>query len=97
MQLHEDGDSSSGRLSLYAEVGPLSNYEFRKGLIERIDTISKDSGTKLVGFSEKGLTELGEEYSKFLKSNVVQIGDSAKHRRDGKGNQYPHETLYPRF
>jgi hypothetical protein len=75
VQLHEDGDSSSGRLSLYAEVGPLSNYEFRKSLIERIDGISKDNATKLVGF-QKGSTELGKKYSKFLKNNVVQISDT---------------------
>ncbi|MQB04531.1 hypothetical protein DXT91_10360 [Agrobacterium tumefaciens] len=75
VQLHEDGDSSSGRLSLYAEVGPLSNYEFRKSLIERIDGISKDNASKLVGF-QKGSTELGKKYSKFLKNNVVQISDT---------------------
>lgn len=75
VQLREDGDSSSGRLSLFAEVGPLSNYEFRKNLIERIDDLSKAHGTKLVGF-QRGSTELGKKYSKFFKNNEVQISDT---------------------
>lgn len=75
LELREDGDSGSGRLMLFAEVGPLRDYELRKDLIERIDEASKADGTKLVGF-QKGSTQQGKKYSRFFKNNGVHISDT---------------------
>lgn len=92
VQLSEDVDSGTGRLSIYAEVGPLSNHEFRKGLIERISEMARQDGTKLVGF-QKGSTEPGKRYSKFLKNNSVQISDPQSIDELEKAIQ----TLFRRF
>lgn len=75
LELREDGDSGSGRLMLFAEVGPLRDYELRKDLIERIDEASRVAGTKLVGF-QKGSTQQGKKYSRFFKNNGVHISDT---------------------
>lgn len=73
-ELRKDVDESSGRLILFAEVGPLSDYEFRKSIITRISDAAQQHGTKSVSF-QKGSTEQGKKYSKFFKNNEVQISD----------------------
>ena len=64
---------TEGSLRLFAAVGPLSNFEARKTLIESIkDTAAKK---KLdVGFQRTAAQE-GKKYSKFLKNNIVAIKD----------------------
>lgn len=63
-------NDNGGKLRLYAEVGPLTDYEYRKRLIQEISSIK----SKKVGF-QNGATQEHRKYSKFLKSNSVQIED----------------------
>lgn len=69
-ELHPSHEGASGRLRLIAEVGPLSDHEFRKALIEHIAGI----GLKNVGF-QKGATDNGKKYSRFLKGAEAHISD----------------------
>lgn len=69
-QIFPDSEGASGRLRLFAEVGPISDHEFRRDLIEAIS----DAGLKNVRF-QRGAAEPGKKYSKFLKNADVQIND----------------------
>ncbi|WP_162515845.1 PDDEXK-like family protein [Komagataeibacter diospyri] len=59
--LNEDAEGTSGNLRLFAEVGPLSNYDFRKMLIENIDEAARENATKLITF-QRGASEQGKKY-----------------------------------
>ena len=67
-------DGAKGQLRLYAEVGPLSNSQFRIELIESIKEAAAGAGLKNVKFQQTA-TEAGKKYSKFLKDNIVPIND----------------------
>lgn len=73
-ELRADSEGSSGRLILFAEVGPIENYEFRKALIEAISLAAKEQGSKLIGF-QKASAEMGKKFSKFFKNNEILVGD----------------------
>lgn len=73
LQLWASNDGVKGTLWLYAEVGPLSDYEFRKALIERIQSVVETDALKIA--FQKGAANEGKQFSKFLKKNVVQIVD----------------------
>lgn len=92
IHMNEDVNTGVGRLSMYAEVGPLSDHEFRKGLIERVSEVAREDGTKLVGF-QKGSTEPGKRYSKFFRNNSVQVSDTQNIEELEKAIQ----TLFRRF
>lgn len=72
--LKEDAEGTSGHLRLFAEVGPLSNYDFRKTLITKIDEAARKNSVKLINF-QRGASEQGKKYSKFLKNNSIHIQD----------------------
>lgn len=69
-QIFPDSEGASGRLRLFAEVGPISDHEFRRDLIEAIS----DAGLKNVSF-QRDAAGPRKKYSKFLKNADVQIGD----------------------
>ncbi|MEN3793929.1 PD-(D/E)XK nuclease family protein [Fulvimarina sp. MAC3] len=69
-ELQPNGEGGSGRLRLFAEVGPLSDHDFRKKLIDTIAGLD----LKNVKF-QRGAGEAGKKYSKFLKNNDVVINE----------------------
>ncbi|MFC3526535.1 PD-(D/E)XK nuclease family protein [Paracoccus mangrovi] len=75
-ELYEDADGMKGRLRLFAEVGPLSNFEHRKKLIKGIKRAADRAGLGEVQFRADAERE-GARYSKFLKStaNSILISD----------------------
>lgn len=75
-QLYEDDDGVKGRMRLFAEVGPLSNYEHRKRLIKGIKKAAEKAKLGDVQFRADAEKE-GARYSKFLKStaNSIPISD----------------------
>lgn len=75
LQLYNGIAGTSGRLRLYAEVGPISDHDFRKSLIERIEISARQAGLKTVKF-QRNATEQGKRYSKFLRENELHIGDT---------------------
>ncbi|UXN06599.1 PDDEXK-like family protein [Bartonella sp. HY761] len=70
LRLWPHDDAENGTLSLYAEVGPINNYDARLNLIEKIENI----GSKNIAFQKKA-KEKGTLYSKFLKNNSISIKD----------------------
>jgi hypothetical protein len=73
LQLWSGDDGVKGTLWLYAEVGPLSDHEFRKTLIESIQAAATQNNLKIA--FQRGAASEGKLYSKFLKQNNVQIAD----------------------
>ncbi len=73
-ELLSDGDSANGQLRLYAEVGPITEYEFRSGLIKTIEKAADEAGSKRIKF-QRGAADEGKRYSKFFKNNSVHIND----------------------
>lgn len=70
-----NGDKSAeGTLRLFAEVGPLSDFEARKELIDAIKDKARLAGIKEVGFQRTAAKE-GKKYSKFLKNNSISVKD----------------------
>ena len=74
--LHPNTDNNEGQLKLYAEVGPLSDYEFRLKLMEEIERIAAEQNFKTIAFNKNAKNE-GAKYSKFFKGRlaVLQIND----------------------
>jgi hypothetical protein len=73
LQLVIGNDGVKGSLRLYAEVGPLSNHEFRKSLVEDIKSLGAHKGLN-ISFRSDATVE-GTKYSKFLKGNTVDVKD----------------------
>lgn len=74
LQLRPNADGKSGQLTIYGEVGPLSEYEFRKDLIAAIQAAGKSLGTSRIKFQNGAAVE-GKRFSKFLKDNSIDVKD----------------------
>lgn len=74
MQLWPDADGTSGQLALYGEVGPLSEYEFRRDLIHAIQKAAAKLPKNRIMF-QRAAADDGKQYSKFLKENFLKIKD----------------------
>lgn len=70
LQVWSANQGTKGQIRLYAEVGPLTNHEFRKSLIEKIKALPSNR----IRF-QSGAADEGKQYSKFLKDNTVEIKD----------------------
>lgn len=73
-QLWANADGKTGNLGLYAEVGPLTEYAFRRDLIAAIQDAGKEHVKSRIRFS-KAASEEGKRFSRFLKENVTKIED----------------------
>tara|TARA_R110000751_G_scaffold20658_7_gene60255 strand:- start:353 stop:1663 length:1311 start_codon:yes stop_codon:yes gene_type:complete len=84
----EVADEGGGRLRLFAEVGPVKDRVVRIGIIESI------AAAKLakVGF-QRTATNPAKRFSKFLKSNIVEINDA----QDSEEIERAMRTLLKRF
>lgn len=78
MQLTSDRDGGSGQIRLYAEVGPLSDHDFRSELIEAIKDMAVSQKLTRIGF-QRGAADEGKRYSKFLKKNFFPVEDVHDH------------------
>lgn len=74
VQLTPDGDGLGGQVRLYAEVGPLTDHDFRRNLIEAIKDVAKTQRLERIGF-QRGAADEGKRYSKFLKKNFFPVDD----------------------
>lgn len=74
LQLRTNADGKSGQLTIYGEIGPLGEYEFRRDLIGAIQAAGKVLGTNRIKFQNGAATE-GKRYSKFLKDNSLEVKD----------------------
>lgn len=76
LQIYDDVEGMSGRLRLFAEVGPLSDHHFRGSLITRVkEAAAERQSSKYVNF-QRGATDVGKKYSKFLRESEVHISDT---------------------
>lgn len=67
--------NASPQIRLFAEVGKLEEYEFRKKLIEAIASEAKKNKLELVSFHASATNE-GERTSKFFRNNTIKIKDT---------------------
>lgn len=74
LQLITGSDGNEGKIRLYAEVGPIANYEFRHALIENIISMAQDKKLNRIGF-QSGASNEGKKYSKFFKQNSYNVDD----------------------
>lgn len=74
IQLWPNAEGNSGLLFLYGEVGPLTEFEFRRDLIHSIQAAGEDLPKKRIKF-QRTAAEEGKRYSKFFKENFVEIKD----------------------
>ena len=74
LELFEAEDAKSGRLRLFAEVGPLHDHRLRESLISRIKRVAEEEGLTQVSF-QKGATDVGKRFSRFLKASSVVVDD----------------------
>ncbi|MEZ5916938.1 MAG: hypothetical protein R3C40_05135 [Parvularculaceae bacterium] len=63
-------DTEKGKIFLYAEVGPLENYQLRKALIEGLSNLDSQK----IQFRADA-TRDGALYSKFFKGNSKSVSD----------------------
>jgi hypothetical protein len=77
VQLIDDG-KGGGQVRLYAEVGRLSDHDFRRDLIEDIKAVAKKNGLNRIGF-QRGAADEGKKYSKFFKQNFFTVKDVHDH------------------
>lgn len=74
LEIEKKSEGSEGQIKLIAEVGPLSNHEFRKALIQSIQETAADRNLKRVRF-QNGATNEGKKYSRFFKENSARLND----------------------
>ena len=74
LQLAENADGTSGQLTIYAEVGPLSEHTFRKGLIQAIEAAGEGLANSRIKFQRTAADE-GKRFSKFFKENSIELKD----------------------
>lgn len=74
LQIWPGSDGASGLIGLYAEVGPLSEYEFRRDLIRAIQEAGEKLPKNRIKFQRTAADE-GKRSSKFLKENFLEIKD----------------------
>lgn len=79
LQLTTDADGGSGQVRLYAEVGPLSDHDFRRELIESISEAASEKSPR-IGF-QRGARDEGKKYSKFFMKNSFRVDDIHDHDR----------------
>jgi len=74
LQILRNAEGSGGEIRLYAEVGPLTNYEFRKKLIEEIQAVGDKLSSSKIRF-QSGATGEERQFSKFFKDNSTTVRD----------------------
>lgn len=95
LQLFENDAGSSGALKLFAEVGPLADHEFRSSLIAAIKGASDDHPDRIR--FQQGSDRLGKRFSKFLKQNQIDIGDTRDADEIARGMRLLLERFQPSF
>ena len=73
-QIRENNDGKSGKLWLFAEVGPLTDKAFRKDLLEAILSKGNQAGLKRIATRGKNINSDGK-YTKVFKENSKDIKD----------------------
>jgi len=73
VEIIKNSDKKGGFLKLTAEVGPLSNYQSRKTLIESIEAQNDDNQLS-ISFSKAAKVE-GAQFSRFFRRNTSSIDD----------------------
>ena len=74
MQIFQSVKGAEGSIRLFAEVGPLSDVDGRKQLVEAIQAAGTKAGITDLRFQKTAANE-GKKYSKFLKDNIISIKD----------------------
>ena len=74
MQIFQSEKGAEGSIRLFAEVGPLSDVDGRKQLVEAIQAAGTKAGITDLRFQKTAANE-GKKYSKFLKDNIISIKD----------------------
>lgn len=73
VEIFKNSDKKGGFLKLTAEVGPLSNYQSRKTLIESIEAKNHDNQLN-ISFSKAAKVD-GAQFSRFFRRNTISIED----------------------
>lgn len=84
----------SGKIALYAEVGPLKNKELRKMFISQIKNIANNNGLQHVSFQITADRE-NAMYSKFLKNNIREIEDVSDEKMILEKAKELFDTFFP--
>jgi len=74
MQIFQSDKGAEGTVRLFAEVGPLSDVDGRKELVQAIQAAGTKAGISDIRFQKTAANE-GKKYSKFLKDNIIAIKD----------------------
>lgn len=74
MHLTANADGKGGQIRLYAEVGPLTPHSDRKKLIDAIAEEGGRENSLRIAF-QRGATDEGRKFSKFLKRGVFPVDD----------------------
>jgi hypothetical protein len=96
MQLIQGDEKNGTQLRLYAEVGPLTEHDFRKGLIEGIKERAASKGLKNISFQRTAANE-GKKYSKFLNKNTLKINDANDSEEIAAGMEALLKKFQPTF
>lgn len=73
-------DDGGGRLSLGAAVGPISDHEKRRAMIERIRNKARGGGNLKIGFQQNAARD-GRRYSRFFRQNSTRVDDAEDHEK----------------
>ena len=80
VQLVPDSDGTAGKIRLTAEVGPVSDHDFRRDLINAIWKISKKNSNLRIGFRRDAAAK-GRQFSKMFKRNIFSVDDIQDHEK----------------
>lgn len=74
VEMRSGEDGVRGHLKLIAEVGPISNHEIRKDVIDAIKALASEQKMERIRF-QAGASDEGRLYSRFLRKNTIAVND----------------------
>jgi hypothetical protein len=74
VELRLGDDGTTGFLRLNAEIGPISDHETRKSIIDAIKAAASATGSERINF-ETGAADNGRLYSRFLRKNSATVSN----------------------
>lgn len=75
MEMRVGADGVAGALRLNAEVGPVSDHDVRKGIVEAIRSAAAAKGVERIQFQADAFGER-RLYSRFLRGNSIALNDT---------------------
>lgn len=96
LQVTPDTTGPKGNVRIIGEVGPISDHSLRSELIDAIESCSTYNKNLRIKF-QRGATDEGKQFSRFLRKNVFTVEDVHNHEQIAEIMLKALRTFRPEF